>query len=273
MQLRLVMGLLFGASAAFGQPVQIAGKTYQTGYLPRPLSAMATDTYYTPSKALIDELPESYDARDDGLVTPIKNQGSCGSCWAFARAKAFEAALIKAGKLQESGSVDLAEQDTLVNDRSASGCNGGYMDGDFEVQSGVSTEDLCPYRASSRYGCQGEKFAKATRWAMLGARGRAPTVDELKAAIYQYGVLAVTVAAGGGFSPNRDGRITTCGSWMLNHMVTLAGYRPAPGGGTEFLIGNSWGTDWGDGGFAWSKQGCNKLASTAGDAALFYYFE
>jgi cathepsin L len=234
---------------------------------------MASDVYITPAQSVIDELPESYDARDDGLVSPIKNQGGCGSCWAFARTKAFEAALLKAGKLQESGSLDLAEQDTLVNDRSSSGCNGGYMDGDYEVNSGVTTEDQCPYRTSDRYSCRGTKFAKATRWAMLGQNGRAPTTDELKAAIYQYGVIAVTVAAGGAFSPNSDGRITSCGSWSVNHMVTLAGYRPSPDGGTEFLIGNSWGTSWGDNGFAWSKQGCNKLASTPGDAALFFYFE
>jgi C1A family cysteine protease len=54
-------------------------------------------------------------------------------------------------------------------------------------------------------------------------------------------------------------------------MVTLAGYRPAPNGGYEFLIANSWGEDWGDGGFAWSKQGCNQLASVAGNAALYFY--
>jgi C1A family cysteine protease len=141
----------------------------------------------------------------------------------------------------------MAEQDALVNDRNSYGCRGGFMDGRFEVTKGVTTEELCPYRTSDRYSCKGEKYAKATRWAMVGAANRAPTVDELRQAIIDYGVLAVTVAAGGSFSPNSSGRITTCGSRGINHMVTLAGYRPAPSGGYEFLIANSWGTNWGDG--------------------------
>lgn len=216
-----------------------------------------------------DSVPDAYDSREDGFVTPIKNQGNCGSCWAFARTKAFEAALLVAGYAPP---LDLSEQDTLVNDKTAYGCGGGFMDGRFEVNQGQTVEAACPYRASTRYRCNGEKLAKATKWAMLGQRGRAPTDDELKAAIYRYKVLAVTVAAGSGFSP-RGGRITTCSSRSVNHMVTLVGYRPAPGGGVEYLIANSWGTGWGDKGFAWSKKGCNKLASTPGDAALFFYVE
>jgi cathepsin F len=265
------LALLCGSSVfAASSSIVIDGQVHYTGLLPRPAGAKAPP-YRLPTLRSA-ELPESYDARDDGLVTATKNQGSCGSCWAFARTKAFEAALLKA-KVGTLGELDLAEQDTLVNDPNGSACRGGYMDGDFEVGQGVSTEALCPYRASGRYGCGGAKFAAATKWAMLGTAKRAPTVDELKAAIVEYGVLAVTVAAGGSFSPDSDGRITSCGSRRINHMVTLVAYRPAPNGGAEFLIGNSWGKDWGDGGFAWSKQGCNRLADEPGDAALFFYKE
>lgn len=264
---RMVLGifcLLSPMALAGPSAVTINGKTYHTGLLPRPEGLKAPYAAGTPRL----DLPESYDARDFGLVTPTKNQGGCGSCWAFARAKAFEAALLKAGR-STTQVLDLAEQDTLVNDRYSYGCSGGFMDGRFEVQSGVSTEDLCPYRASDGYSCRGAKFGKATTWAMIGQEGRGPTVDELRQGIVDHGVLAVTVAAGGSFDPNADGRITTCGSRGINHMVTLVAYRPAPSGGYEFLIGNSWGTDWGDGGFAWSKQGCNQLASTE-DGALFF---
>ena len=264
----LVWSLLWVSSAAMSAPessVTVNGKTYRTGLLPRPKDSEAV--YVAPPQR--DDLPTSYDAREHGLVTPTKNQGNCGSCWAFARTKSFEAALLKAGR----GTVevlDLSEQDTLVNDSSSYGCNGGFMDGDFEVSKGQTTEDLCPYRTSDRYACRGAKYGKSTSWAMLGASNRAPTVDELRQAIFDHGVLAVTVAAGSSFSPNSDGRITSCGGRGINHMVTLAGYRPAPNGGVEFLIGNSWGSDWGDGGFAWSKQGCNQLASDPVDAALFF---
>jgi C1A family cysteine protease len=265
---KFLWGLLMLSTSAFADPatVTIKGKTYSTGLLPRTKDMPA----FYKSLTVRGELPESYDAREHGLVTPIKNQGNCGSCWSFARTKALEASAIIAGR-STSNALDMAEQDALVNDRNSYGCRGGFMDGRFEVTKGVTTEELCPYRTSDRYSCKGEKYAKATRWAMVGAANRAPTVDELRQAIIDYGVLAVTVAAGGSFSPNSSGRITTCGSRGINHMVTLAGYRPAPSGGYEFLIANSWGTNWGDGGFAWSKQGCNQLASTPGDAALFFY--
>lgn len=250
--------------------VQIKGVFHRTGYLgPQAGGIQGSATYVAPTAAEIAALPESYDARSENLVTPIKNQGNCGSCWSFSRTKAFEAALIKAG---HPVALDLAEQDALVNDRSASGCGGGYMDGDFEVDAGVTTEALCPYRASGRYSCRGEKYAKAVKWTMIGGNRR-PSVDELRFAVKKYGVLSVTVAAGGGFSPNSQGRILSCGSRSINHMVTLVAYRPAAEGGTEFLIANSWGTSWGQGGYAWSKQGCNMLASEAGDAALAYEVE
>ena len=253
-------------SLADDSTVTIQGKTYRTGYLPRPKNVPVE---YTTIKVRGD-LPESYDSREHGLVTPIKNQGNCGSCWSFARTKAFEAASIIAGRAAGE-TLDLAEQDALVNDHNSHGCSGGMMDGRFEVAKGVTTEELCPYRASGRYACNGSKFAKALRWSMIGEERGTPSVDELRQAIVDYGVLAVTVAAGGSFSPNAEGRITTCGGRGVNHMVALAGYRPAPNGGYEFLIANSWGENWGDGGFAWSKQGCNQLASLAGDAALYFF--
>ncbi len=262
-----IFGFLLVATSGFaqGSKVTIDGTTYHTGLLPRTKDMPAQ---YMDIRVRGD-IPESYDARDHGLVTPIKNQGNCGSCWAFARSKAVEAALIKSGR-DSSDMLDLAEQDPLVNDGNSFGCNGGFMDGRFEVSKGVTTEDLCPYRASSRYSCKGDKYAKAKRWAMIGSATRTPSVDELRQAIVDHGVIAVTVAAGSSFTPDANGRIKSCSAGRINHMVTLAGFRPAPNGGFEFLIANSWGTGWGDGGFAWSKQGCNRLASTPGDAAMFF---
>lgn len=259
---------LFATAASAQQTVEIGGVEYATGLIRKPTAPRD----FAPALQTPSDLPESYDAVEDGFVTEVKSQGSCGSCWAFARTVALEAAAIIAGE-GTAETLDLAEQDTLVNDRNSYGCNGGFMDGRFEVEKGVSSEALCPYRASGRYPCRGAKAAKATLWKMLGTSRRAPTVDELRTAIYRYGALAVTVAAGSGFSPGRDGRITSCGSRSINHMVALVGYRPASGGGYEFKIKNSWGKSWGVGGYAYSKQGCNKLASSAGDAALYITME
>lgn len=252
------------ALADDGPLTLIEGRTYATGYKAWPKSVERPTEAAPMLRA--DELPESYDARDFGIVSPIRDQKNCGSCWAFARTRALETAMLKAGRL----APDLAEQDTLVNDRTAYGCGGGFMDGAYETSHGVTKEVLCPYKASDNVSCSGAVEQKATRWAMLPG---SPSVDQLRAAIVQYGTLFVTVAAGNDFSPGSDGRITRCGSRSINHMVTLQGYRPAQGGGYEFLIGNSWGTEWGADGYAWSKQGCNKLASESGDAAGYFYVE
>lgn len=248
--------------------VRIGLKEYSTGYLPRQKDSTGV-RFYAPSEDVIVGLPDAYDSRVEGLVTSIKDQGQCGSCWAFARARALETALIKAG---HPLTVNLAEQDTLVNDRTAYGCDGGFMDGRFETTFGVAAESSCPYRASDSVACNGVKYAKATKWAMIGADSRAPSVEELKAAVVQYGTIFVTVAAGSGFNPVA-GVIATCGSRGINHMVTLQGYRTTALGKTQFLIGNSWGTSWGQGGYAWSEAGCNQLASSPGDAAGFFYVE
>jgi hypothetical protein len=268
MRLVLALCVLLSAGTGFsdeGHRVSISGKTFSTGYLPFPKGTARPYRALKPFDAA--ELPESYDSRDHGLVTPIKDQGNCGSCWSFARTRALETAMLKAGKL----SPDLAEQDTLVNDRSGYKCSGGFMDGAYETEHGVTKESVCPYKANNS-SCRSDPVEQqATRWAMLPG---SPSDDELRAAIVEYGTLFVTVAAGGSFSPDSEGRITRCSSFSVNHMVTLSGYRPAPSGsGYEFLIGNSWGTSWGDGGYAWSKKGCNKLASSSGDAAGYFYVE
>lgn len=251
---------------AFADTVKVNGQTFATGYIPKPVAA---DVSFPVATFSFGALPPAFDSVDAGLVTGIKNQGNCGSCWSFARTVAFEAALIRAGKATVQ-SLDLSEQDTLVNDKNSYGCSGGFMDARFEVAKGQTTEALCPYKASSRWqSCSKPKFAKAARWGMIGSRSRPPSIEELKSAILEYGALAVTVAAGSGFSPDRTGKITSCGSRQVNHMVALVGYRTLHDGTTEFKIKNSWGKGWGAQGYAWSRQGCNKLASSPGDAALF----
>lgn len=265
----LLAGLAWGSVGLAVETVVLDGETHYTGLLRKSAKDKGVGvTYFSPTVA---DLPDAYDSRDLGIVTDIKNQGSCGSCWSFARTRAFETALIKAGK-GPLAALDLAEQDALVNDKSGYGCNGGFMDGDFEVEQGTTTEAVCRYTADHKAcASAGKKFGKALRWAMVGASNRAPTDDELRAAIYQYGTLAVTVAAGSSFDADANGNMRGCGGRGINHMVTLSGYKKGSDGKWYYLVGNSWGKSWGAGGYAWSTKGCNQLASSAGDAALFYY--
>jgi C1A family cysteine protease len=254
--------LALGATARAADLVEIKGELHGTGLLQRPEGLKLQGVEYARMDYDPADLPAAYDARESGCVTPVKNQGQCGSCWAFSRAKALEAAYCLA---KGEKSIDLAEQDTLVNDTTAAGCQGGYMDGAYETSHGVTTEAACPYQGSDRVGCRGAVHAKAAHWMFIGAEGRSPTKAELKAAVMQYKVVSVTVAASGAWNTDATGHhMGGCGYKGVNHMITIVGWD-----GDEFLVGNSWGASWGKGGFGYSKQGCAELATGSESALVF----
>ncbi len=94
----------------------------------------------------IDALPAAYDARDDSIVTPPKNQGACGSCWAFASVGAFESHLLKKYAV---GPMDLSEQQQVSCNTSMGGCSGGSSSApQFWETRGPVTEACYPYTAS-----------------------------------------------------------------------------------------------------------------------------
>lgn len=211
-------------------------------------------------------IPLHLDLRELGQVSKIKNQASCGSCWAFAITKALESARLRAG-LPE---IDLAEQEMVSCDKSAYGCGGGFMDdGDYIVKRGLSLEKDYAYSGTNSR-CKNplpQVGDKAVSWSYIGQSSRGPTTDELKQAINTYGVIYVTVSAGGADWGGSRVHMTGCSNRGTNHMVTLVGYNEQD----EFIIGNSWGDNWGEQGFAFAKQGCNELASGAESAAFVVY--
>jgi hypothetical protein len=259
--------LLLIPSLAFAETTTVPsarqpGRVYHTGLLKD--GAKTGNLHFSPN--MLTGYPPSLDLRQLGYVSSVKNQGSCGSCWSFAITKTLESARLRAG-LPE---LDLAEQEMVSCDSHAYGCSGGFMDdADYIVRRGLSLESDYPYTArNSRCKSTIPPVAdKAVSWAYIGQQGRSPTVDELKAAINTYGVIFVTVSAGGSDWGGSKVHMTTCRNRGTNHMVTLVGYNE----NDEFIIGNSWGTNWAENGFAYAKQGCNGLASEAKGAAFIVY--
>ncbi len=215
-------------------------------------------------------MPADFDWRRmvSGGLQPIRNQGGCGSCWAFSVTAVLESLhMIKFGH----SNLDLAEQ-TLVSTCSGAGnCSGGYFDAfDYLKNPGLPNESSDPYRASNT-SCKSSlaAAAKIVRWSYVGHENREPTTDELKAAILKYGPISVEV--NGSFGAYSGGVFNRCVSGSSNHMVTLEGWDDTD---QAWIMRNSWGTSWGENGYMRIKytdsQGrkCNNIGKVAAFAEL-----
>ena len=204
-------------------------------------------------------LPAKFDWRDKGL-SDVRDQGSCGSCWAFSIAATMEDLMKLTGI-----STPLSQQHVLSCNPQGYGCNGGWFDAsDVFVNPGTVTANQWAYTAKQE-SCRtnlkyGEKLQSMTF--LPGAEnGKAvPAVDQIKAAIYQYGPISVAVAASNAFSSYRSGIFNTCGDTNINHAVNLVGWNDDGG---YWIMRNSWRSSWGENGYMRIKYGCNEIGYSA----------
>jgi len=199
-------------------------------------------------------LPEKLDWRDNGgnFVTPVRNQGGCGSCWAFAATAALESARLRAQ--QTPGvNLDLAEQ-ILVSCSGAGNCeNGGYVGGaaDYIRDTGLPAESFYPYTAEdgtcSSAGSNWMNSAyKIDGWAYVATYS--PTVSALKTALVTHGPLVTTFDVYEDFYKYYHSGVYSyvSGGYVGGHAVLLVGYDDP---GQYFIVKNSWGTGWGESGY------------------------
>ncbi|XP_070841558.1 cathepsin S-like [Chaetodon trifascialis] len=194
-------------------------------------------------------LPPALDWREKGLVTEVKMQGSCGSCWAFSAVGALE------GQLKKSTGVLISLSPQNLVDCSQKygnhGCNGGFMTNAFRYiiqNQGIESDAAYPYVAR-RGQC---KYNPEYRAANCSGYAFLPEGDEiaLKEALSNIGPISVAIdASRPKFVFYRHGvyRDHTC-THNVNHGVLVVGY------GTErgydyWLVKNSWGTNYGDEGY------------------------
>ncbi|XP_045804220.1 cysteine proteinase RD21A-like isoform X2 [Trifolium pratense] len=194
-----------------------------------------------------DKLPESVDWRKEGAVVGVKDQGGCGSCWAFSAVAAVEGInQIVTGDLISLSEQELVDCDTSYNE----GCNGGLMDYAFEFiinNGGIDTEEDYPYRAIDGRCDQSRKNAKVVT---IDDYEDVPAYDELalqKAVANQ--PIAVAIEGGGReFQLYESGVFTgRCGT-ALDHGVAAVGYGTA-NGKDYWIVRNSWGSTWGEAGY------------------------
>ncbi|GKY99460.1 hypothetical protein MPSEU_000900500 [Mayamaea pseudoterrestris] len=205
-------------------------------------------------RALMDnqlQLPDFIDWRALGGVTEVKNQGACGACWAFSTTGAMEGAhFVRTGEL-----VSLSEQNLLDCDDVDLGCNGGLMDNAFKFakEGGLCSEADYPYLEHANNFC-------STNCTPVSGTSVKTFVDvpsgNEKALLSAVAMQPVSVAIEGSsfsFQFYKDGVLTSdaCGrNGNIDHGVLAVGY------GTDldtqepyFLVKNSWGDTWGDGGY------------------------
>ena len=246
-----VFGLNFFSAMTEDEKRQYLGLNI-TGHLPNsaPLSADLTT-----------DVPDSKLWTNEGAVTAVKNQGSCGSCWTFGAVGGLETRYKQvSGKLR-----NFAEQEYLdcVYEGRRNGCNGGWPDDCYTYSAGkggrlASTADYA-YAASDGKCKSGSKPDAMVAAKISGYQSVARTETANIAALVS-GSLSVAFEVTNYFQQYRGGILkdTTC-TGRPNHAVTAVGYT------SKFvLVKNSWGTRWGDNGFV-------KFARNYHNCDLFKY--
>lgn len=209
-------------------------------------------------------LPETFDwSKELGPATPgMFNQGNCGSCWAAAGSKVIQ--FLVAIKTKKSA-TPLSVQELVSCDKSFYGCGGGMVPFDYVKNPGLASEADFPYVAKNASCKQGlNHIEKVISWGYIGKRGRKPTTEEIKAAIFQYGPVWAGVAATNAFANWKPGKpFSKCGSNQLNHAIVLYGWTKE-----GWLLWNSWGEGWGDHGRMEIVFGCNGVGNPSAFAVL-----
>jgi C1A family cysteine protease len=210
-------------------------------------------------------LPAHFDWREQaGGLTPVKMQGQCGSCWAFGTVGVLESAI----KIRDGETKVLSEQQLVSCNRNRWGCGGGYFAHDLHLHPGAASNADFPYVARhTRCVNNIPHEQKIEKWGYVGKAGRAPTVEEIKQAIYEYGPVATTVHVGGPFMSYRGGIFNYCSKWGGgNHIVNIVGWDDAEG---VWILRNSWSEKWGEKGYMRIRYGCNRI----GDQTTFAIYK
>ena len=197
--------------------------------------------------------PSYFDWRDSNIVTPVKSQGSCGSCWDFAATGAFEAAV----KKHDGTEYDLSEQQVLSCNIYESGCGGGWAEPVYELfkRYGAVLESCMPYQANHNVPCTQEEcevVAKLKDWVYVEN-----DVNAIKTALLTGPVYS-------GFSVYEDFYYWyeegcyeyTSGDFLGGHAIVIIGWADTSCGGEgAWICKNSWSSDWGMDGYFHIKWG------------------
>jgi len=207
------------------------------------------------------KVPQTWDWRTENMVTPVKNQEQCGSCWAFSCVENIESMWCKAKGLDCTTFTPLSVQEIVDCDTTDNGCSGGWPYNAYQfviTEGGLETDANYPYTAQNG-NCNFQSNLVAvtiSSWKYATTNSDETT---LQSNLVSWGPLSVCVDAEpwqdytGGIMMAAD-----CGS-SIDHCVQLVGYDMTQS--TPFwIVRNSWGTDWGENGYIRLQYGQDTCA-------------
>ncbi|XP_072943823.1 cathepsin L-like proteinase [Epargyreus clarus] len=207
---------------------------------------------YTKSEVedLANNLPKNFDLRDLGIITPVRDQEECGSCWTFGTTAAVEGALAR----KNGGRLYRLANQALIDCAwgfGVSGCDGGFDIAAYRwmMEYGLPTEEEYGPYANREGFCHIENMTRT--YPILGFTNVTPfSAKALKVALVNHGPLSVSIHVTDSLSLYKGGIFydIECTPTSLNHEVTVVGYGERDGD-EYWIIKNSWGQTWGVDGY------------------------
>ena len=237
---------------------------FKENKLMAPQNCSATSFLKLKAQFDISAIPESYEWNDLGMVSPVKNQGSCGSCWTFSTVGAMESHWNILGK---GRNLTFSEQQLVdcAGDFDNHGCNGGLPSHAFEYikhVGGLESDATYPYKAKTLPCVHRPEISVAhCRYGSFNITQG--DEDQLAERLYNAGPISVSFQVITGFKNYAGGvySVSNCGTGTqdVNHAVLATGYGVEKG--VKFWnIKNSWGGSWGTSGYFKMERGANMCA-------------
>jgi C1A family cysteine protease len=254
---------------------QVTGLRIPKNFMQVAKGLQAAPLPVKPRNAAPDPNAAAFDWRTANVVTPVRQylnntgQDSCGCCWCFAAVAVFESSSL----LQSGGNPDQldASEQEILNCGNNGGCQGDWYwtAWEFMKTHGTASEANVPYTAAP--GACDQSVAtpyKVSAYDLVDAAKPIPDRQMIKDSLCRYGPLAIAVYADDAFLAYAGGEKAFKGfasepdnpNAKVNHAVTLIGW---DNNKKAWLIKNSWGTDWGIGGYMWIDYDSNNVAFAA----------